>query len=94
MKPKKRIIDYITWPYGNDQYKISVTYILDCGNLISDIRRKYTQQIICDYDKMLELEEKFNKSKATLKTKLINQLHLIGANEFVARTTMENLLQH
>ena len=92
----KRIVDYCqTSPFfdGEKSY-FKVIYIIDSGNLINDVRMKYTEIVVFNNS---EDEEKkirnFAQSRQLLKKKLESQIIATGANKLNAEICVRKLLK-
>ena len=95
-KKIKRVVDYCQTPPFFDEGKsyFKVIYIIDSGNLINDVRMKYTETVVFN---SFEDEEKnvlkFAQSRRLLKEKLESQIMATGANRLNAEFCAKKLLK-
>lgn len=99
-KPRniKRVInyritpDFMCTPVPGKTY-LTVTYIMDRGNLIQDIQ-KQTSEIICVKDDMLQAKKtRYAQSKQKIQHDLEMQIYATGANRFNAEITAKKLFE-
>ena len=93
-KSVKRIVCWRAMPILNTEmitYKI--TYILDSGNLINDVRKKYTDLVSCKTLADSERKEAFmERSRKKLIRDLEQKIRATGANELNAEIMARKLL--
>ena len=99
IKNQKRVIDWMVLPvshvfdYTKTLYNIHVIYIIDRGNLINDVRKKY-DELISVTDKPLDTyTNKYAKSRQKIKHDLESQIRATGANEMNAEICAKKLMQ-
>lgn len=85
-KEKKRVVDWCEVPstlYPDpEKFYTKVTYIIDRGNLINDVRKKYTEIRYCNSVEVLEKKHKqYRNSRAKVKRDLESAIRLTGGGE-------------
>ena len=81
-KPQNRYVDYrIDEEQPGVLYKITVTYFIDKGNIISDADIKYTKTILCTKVKLEEKIKSLEKNIDITSVRLSQALFRIGASE-------------
>ena len=82
------------WYDKSARYYLEVTYIIDHGNLIQDVHKKYTE-IICfkDFDAREQRVAKCQESKKRVQKMLETQIRSTGANQLNAELCARKLLQ-
>jgi len=97
-KPKKkrsikRVVNF-TGPVicAPNTIRLCVKYIIDRGNLISDIQAVHTEFVsFPDYDAMHAKMEKYIKSRQSVKHDLEHQIFATGATRYNAEFTAKKL---
>lgn len=98
-KPVKRIVDFRILPqdvHRNHKSTITfrVTYIFDKGNLIEDMRKKYTETVTCkDWDAADIKERYLLSSRARLCADLERKIRAIGATDANVQFCVKQLLK-
>ena len=96
-KPVKRIVDFhmLSWAGFENPFPIvfSVTYILDSGNLIENVRLKYTETVKCYSWDAVDTKEKYlMRSKKRLRNSLEQKIRATGATEANVKICSRRLL--
>lgn len=96
-KPIKRVIGwecYNPYTWGDQEIcSMKVTYIYDRGDLIQDVKIKYTEIIgeFTEQQKKARIR-KYAKSKKSVQSRLKNLIYRNGANDYTAEKTARELL--
>ena len=96
-KPVKRIVDFhmLSWFDFKNPFPIvfSVTYILNSGNLIENVRLKYTETVKCYSWDAVDTKEKYlMRSIERLRKDLEKAIRATGATEANVKICSRRLL--
>lgn len=98
-KQVKRFIyaspDYFGRVYEDGNFYIKLTYVLDTGNLISDVQKNLQTKTICvhDYEHEDKIYERCIRARQKLQHDLESAIRATGANRFNAEITAKKLLE-
>ena len=93
-KTLKRVVSWREMPdFNTENIVFNITYILDSGELINDVNKKYYETVICRNLKCAEKKEKtLRRSRDRLIRDLEQKIRATGATRFNAKKTARNLL--
>ena len=97
-KPVKRIVNFSILPKAPFAKRLptvfSVTYILDSGNLLENIRLKYTETVKCYNLDAVDTKEKYlMRSIERLHKDLEKAIRATGATEANVKAVLDQLLK-
>ena len=101
IKPKQKKRFIYARPVGGwnneGNIYIEMTYVLDTGNLISDVQKKLQTKTICvhndNYEYKQKIEERCIRARQKLKHDLESTIRATGANRLNAEITAKLLLE-
>ena len=79
--PKPYYIKYTTDNIGKNECKITITYFMYNGNVLSDIDVKYEKTLTCLKSKLKETETMLHNRAIKTYNLLLTELKRIGANK-------------
>ena len=94
-KTVKRIVSWLKIPDLNTQRcYFEITYVLDKGELINDVRKKYHETVVChDWEKIERKEETLQRSRDRLIRDLEQKIRATGAIPLNAKLVAQKLLK-